>query len=229
MSGIFSDLLGTTRAYLKIGLTGVRLKNNTGNLDVRNSGDSADAAITASKVNVSGDSIEINSDAAGSAADWKYTLQRPAAGMSAAITLTLPVNDGTSGQVLQTDGDGILSWASAATTGLCDKIDTTTLEFGSSSPVTMFSTGAGDVIDKIQVIIDTPFDGTAPSASVGITGTASKYMAATDLDLKATAGTVFEVHPGLAAAGAEDLIITYSGDSSAAGSARFLVYYGTPA
>ena len=227
--GWFTDLLGTTRAYFKIGgTTGVRLKNNSGNLEVRNTGDSADAAVTASKVNVSGDVIDINSDAAGSGADWKYTVQRPASGMTAAVTLTLPPDDGTSGQVLQTDGNGALTWVSAGSTGLALKMDTTSLAFGSSSPVSMMTTGAADIIDHIDVIIDTPFDGT-PSASVGISGTASKYMAATDLDLTATAGTVFTVHPGIDAAGAESLIITYAAGGASAGAARFIVFYGTPA
>jgi hypothetical protein len=227
--GWFTDLLGTTRAYFKIGgTTGVRLKNNSGNLEVRNTGDSADAAVTASKVNVSGDVIDINSDAAGSGADWKYTVQRPASGMTAAVTLTLPPDDGTSGQVLQTDGNGVLTWVSAGATGLALKMDTTSLAFGASSPVAMMTTGAADIIDHIDVIIDTAFDGT-PSASVGITGTTSKYLAATDIDLTATAGTVFTVHPGIAAAGAEPLILTYSAGGASAGAARFIVFYGTPA
>ena len=70
----------------------------------------ADAELTAAKVNVSGDVVEINSDAANAAADWKYTLQRPAAGMTAPVTLTLPVDDGAASQVLSTDGAGVLSW-----------------------------------------------------------------------------------------------------------------------
>jgi hypothetical protein len=226
--GIFTDLLGTTRAFFKIGIGGVRLKNNSGNLAVRNSGDSADAEITASKANISGDSIDLNSDAAGSGDDWKYTLQRPTSGMTAAVTLTLPPDDGTAGQVMQTDGNGVLSWASAASTTLCEKVDTTSLAFGSTSPVAMFSTGASDVIYKVRVTIDTEFDG-APSMSVGISGSASKYMASTDVDLTQAAGTVFEVHPGLPAQGAESLILTYSAGGASAGAARIEVFYATPA
>lgn len=46
--GIFADILGTTANYLKIGLgsTAVRLKNNAGTLNFRNSGDSADIKVT---------------------------------------------------------------------------------------------------------------------------------------------------------------------------------------
>ena len=225
--GIFSDLLGTTKAYFKLGLAGVRLKNDSGNLAIRNTDDSADAALTASKVNVSGQSIDINSDAAGSGADWKYTLAAPASGMTAAVTLTLPTDDGSPSQAMVTDGSGNLSWASVGDTALCDKVDTTSLAFGSSSPVTMFSTGASDVINRIEVIVDTAFNGTAPTLSIGVSGTTSKYMGTGDVDLK-TAG-VYEVHPGQDAQGAEALIATYSADSSSAGAARIQVYYATPA
>lgn len=226
--GIFSDLLGTLRATFKIGGTsGVNLKNSSGNLLVRNAADSADAQLTASKVNVSGDALEINSDAAGAGADWKYTLQRPASGMAAAVTLTLPPDDGSPGQVLQTDGSGNLTFVSAGSTASSEKIDTTALAFGASSPVAMFSTGAGDIISMIEVIIDTPFNGT-PSLSVGITGTTSKYLSATDVDLTAAAGTVFRVHPGLDAAGVEALIATYAAGGASAGAARINVHYATP-
>lgn len=228
MPGLFSDLWGTTKGYFKIGGTaGVRLKNNAGDLLVRNTGDTADSAVTASKVNISGDVVDINSDAAGAAADWKYTIQRPVAGMTAPVVLTLPVDDGTPGQVLGTDGVGVLKWVSAADTALALKLDSTSLAFGSASPVAMFSTGAGDIIEYILVVIDATFDG-APSASVGISTATSKYLSATDIDLKAVPGTVFHVHPGLAAQGAEELIITYAAGAATVGAARVIVHYATP-
>lgn len=225
---LFTDLLGTLRSSFRIGLGGVRLKDVAGHLVIRNTGDSADANLTAAKLAASGDAIELNSDAAGSGADYKYTLQRPASGMSAAVVLTLPVDDGTAGQVLQTDGDGNLTWASAGTTANLDHVDTTSLAFGTASPLSLFSTGAGDVIEKIQVVIDTAFNGT-PSLSIGIAGTTSKYLSATDVDLTMVAGTVFEVHPGLAAAGIEALIATYAAGGASAGAARILVHFATPA
>jgi len=227
--GFFSDLFGTSLSYFKIGISGVRLKNSSGNLLVRNNGDSADAEITASKVSVSGNVVDINSDAAGAGADWKYTLQRPTSGMTAAVTLTLPTTDGSPDQVQTTDGSGALDWADAGSTASSDKVDTTTLDFDDTSPKAMFTLPDGAIITKIHVIIDTAFDGT-PSMSVGIAGTVSKYMASTSVDLTATAGTVFEVHPGLdAPGGTEALIITYSAGGAAAGSARVLVFYSTPA
>lgn len=229
MSGIFSDFWGTSKAYFKIGGTaGVRLKNSSGNLLVRDTGDTADAAVTVSQLNNSGDSIVINSDAAGSGADWSYTIQRPTSGMTANQTLKLPAGLGSAGQAVVTDGAGNWSYASAGDTSLCSKMDSTALAYGTSSPAAMFSTGANDIIDHIDVTIDTPFNGTA-TMSIGVSGTASKYMGSTDVDLTAAAGTTFQVHPGLSAQGAESLILTYAAGGSTAGAARAIVFYGTPA
>lgn len=221
------DLIATSKSFLKLGIAGVRLKNSFGNLVIRNTGDSADAELTASKVNVTGDSLVINSDSAGSGADFKITLARPASGMTADVALTLPVDDGTSGQVLGTDGSGVLSWVSASSTSMCDKVNDTSIAFGTASPVALMTTGANDILSKVQVIVDTPFNGTAPVISIGIVGTTSKYSATTDVDLK-TAG-VYEINPGLPAAGVESLIATYVADGSSSGAARVLVFYATPA
>ena len=113
---VFQKIAGTQVGSFLLGLAGVRLKNSGGNLVVRNNADSADAELTASKVNISGNDLVINSDSAGAGADWKVTLTRPSSGMTADVTLTLPVDDGSAGQVLSTDGNGVLSWASAGTT-----------------------------------------------------------------------------------------------------------------
>ena len=227
-AGRWLDLLGTLKDSIRLGLSGVRLKNSSGNLLVRNTGDSADAQATMSKLNVSGDVVDINSDAAGSGSDWLYTIQRPSSGMTAAVVLTLPVDDGTPNQVLQTDGNGVLSWVSAGSTASSIKQDTTTVAYNTGSPVTLFTTGADDVISKVKVVIDTAYDG-SPSLSVGISGTTSKYMGTTDVDLTMAAGTVFEVDPGVDAAGSEDLIATLAAGGATTGTCRVIVEYGTPA
>lgn len=229
MAGFWADMFGTLKAKFQIGGTaGTTLKNSSGNLLVRNAADSADAEITTAKLNNSGDSIVLNSDSTGTGADWRITLARPTSGMTADVALTLPVDDGTPGQVLQTDGSGALSWTSAGgSTASSIKVDTTTLGFGSTSPVTMFSTGASDVIPEVEIVIDTPFDGT-PTASVGISGNTSKYTSAASLDLTAAAGTSFKFYPNLDAQGAESLIITYSAGGASAGSARVLTRFVTP-
>lgn len=226
-----SDLAGTFLGYLRIGGTsGTRLKNSGANVIVRNGADSADAEITASKVNVSGNDLVLNSDAAGSAADWLYTLRRPSSGMTAALTLTLPVDDGTNGQVLATDGSGALSWVSAASTDACVKIDSTALVFGSGSTVSMLTLPANAQVVLVRVYVDTAFNASGPAtASVGISGSASKYMGATSLDLT-TVGS-YEVVPGVVPSGSTEAIeIAFSaGSGGSAGAARVEVHYAIPA
>ena len=222
------DLIGTTASYLKIAIGGVILKNSAGNLLIRNTGDTADAEITTSKVNVSGNDIVINSDAAGSASDWTVTLRRPSSGMTASYTLTLPVDDGSPAQVLQTDGSGNTSWVSLA--GTADKIscDTTSIAFGSSATIALFTLPINAVVLCVRATIDTAFNG-APSLSVGISGNTSKYLSATQIDLTAAAQTVFEVYPGRASVGStEALIATYSAGGATVGAARIEVEYVVP-
>ncbi len=228
---IFSDIIGSTKGYFRLGLAGVRLSNDSGALKVLNAGGTVDAAITASAVNISGDTLSLNSDALSENADWNMTISRPVAGMTEDVDYVLPAVHGSSGQVLSNDGAGTLQWVSAANTALCDKVDTTSLAFGSNATVAMFSKGAADVINRIEVIVDTLFNGTTPipNMSVGVSGTPAKYAASTDIDL--TAVGVYQIHPGLPAGGAEDLIITFAAATAAqtTGAARVNVYYCTPA
>lgn len=226
----WTDLIGTLRQTLKIGgSTGTTLKNSSGNLVVRNAADSADAELTTSKLNNSGDSIVLNSDSTSTGADWKVTLQRPASGMTADMTLTLPPDDGTPGQVLQTDGFGVLSFVTAASTGHLTANDTTAIVFNTTSPLTLFTLPANAVVDEAEVVIDTAFNGT-PTLSLGISGNTSKYMGSTENDLTQAAETRFITRPGkVASGGTEALIATYSAGGASAGSARIIIRYSVPA
>jgi hypothetical protein len=209
---VWRKLRGTIRTIFQIGIGGPNLKNSSGVLEVRNAADSAYADQRLRKV--------ILSDG-----DEDLTLEVPE--LDAPWTLRLPPNDGSPGMALITDGGGITTWEAIA--GGTDKTitDTTSLVFGSASPVTMFTLPANAVVHKVKAIVDTAFNGTAPTASVGVSGTASKYMASTELDLK-TVG-VYDVDPGLVAEGSTNaLIITYVADSSSAGAARFIVEYSIP-
>lgn len=225
---LFADLIGTTLGYFRIGKTGPRVKDNSGALDVRNSADSAFVDVTADQFNAASDvGLVINSDAAGSGADWSFTLQRAATGMTADVVITLPVDDGSPGQVLSTDGSGVTSWVSAASTASCLTLDTTTIAFGDSSPVTLFTLPADAIIDHVDVIVDTPFDGTA-TVTVGVSGDTARYMGAGDNSLGEVA--VWRTHPGIEAnASTEALIATYSAGGATAGSARVIVAYAVPA
>ena len=230
--GLFADLLGTTKAAFQIAIGGVKLGNSTGNLTVKDNAD-ADSDITVKKAFLSGDEIEINSDAAGSGADFKYTLKRPASGMAGAVALTLPPNDGSPGQIIATDGDGNLTFETAGTTAQNVAVDNTDLAFDTASPVTMFNLPVGAVPELVRVIIDTPFSGSpspACSLSIGVAGTLSKYMATTQVNLKGAAGDVYEVKPATAPISGtpEAVIATYVRDGATAGAARIEFLYAIP-
>lgn len=224
----FSDLRGTFSSLFQLGLTGLNLKSDAGKIRARNVDDSADAPLVGSLISASGDEIELNEDAAGSGDDWKYSIKRPATGMTGDVELVLPAEDGPAGYVLQTNGDGTTEWVSSATATNLEATDTTNLVFGSTSPLAMFTLPANAVVKKVEVIVDTAFDGT-PSVSIGVAGTPAKFMPATYVDLKAAAGTVFETSPAVPAEGsAQDLIATYSASGAAVGAARLLVSFVIP-
>ena len=147
------------------------------------------------------------------------------------LEIILPSADPSVGQALTvasfTSNVITLQWTTIAAGAEKLVVDTTSLAFGTTSPLAMFTAPANAVHSLVQVIVDTPFNGT-PSLSIGITGTTSKYMSATQLDL--TQGAIFEVAPGVAAVGTtENLIATYSAGGASAGAARILVYYSVPA
>ena len=107
-------------------------------------------------------------------------------------------------------------------------MDTTTLGFGTASPLSLFSTPANAIISKIQVIIDTPFTGGTPSLTIGITGQTAKYMGATQNVLTGVAADTYESNPSLPSTAGEALIGTYAANGASAGSARILVHYVVP-
>lgn len=207
---------GTQVGKFILGLTGVTLKNNSGNLEVRNNADTAFANVTAQNVTMTDN-----------ASGYGVTFSASTATV-ASYTLTLPVDDGSPNQVLATDGSGVLSWQSAASTADCWKVDTTSFAFGSASVVSMFTLPANAVVDRVSVIVDTPFDGT-PSMSVGVNGgSASKYVASSDVALGVA--DRYDVPNQSAAVGTtEALEIAYSAGGATAGAGRVLVTYAVPA
>lgn len=212
----WQKLTGTTLGAFIIGLTGVRLKNSSGNLQVRNNGDTgfADAAVKDLTVSNNTTGFDVTVTTSGS--------------QPADYTLTLPTTAGSPGQVLQTNGSGVLNWVSAASTADAVKVNSTTLNFGDIPPVAMFTLPANAVVHSVRVINDTPFDGT-PSMSVGISGNASKYLGSGDVALTFPAETVFETNPGKApVGGTEALEIAYSAGGATTGTARVEVHYSNP-
>ena len=216
----------TSKFQLAATAAGVVLKNVSGNLVARNAADSADATVTGSEFLASGNTgLVINSDSAGTGADWKFTLSRPATGMTADTNWVVPINAGTAGFVLSTDGAGNLSWVASAS-GATDTTDTTSLAFGDGATVSCFTLPVNAVVLSITCVVDTAFDGT-PTASVGITANNSKYMGSGDLSLTEAAG--WSVNPNILPVGTTEAInIYYSAGGSTVGAARFLISYSIP-
>lgn len=232
MAGKFQDTLGTLFSKFQLGLGGPNVKNESGDVAARNAADNAYAAVRAALVKIFGNDIELNAGATGTGADWKMTLRRPSSGMTHDLTIVMPSGDPAPGQALTVASfsGNVVTLQYTTVAGGSDKIvvDTTSIAFGSSSPLSMFTLPAGAVVVDVTVIIDTAFNGT-PSLSVGVSGQASKYLSSTQVDLTAAAGTSFSISPNVAANGStEALIATYAAGGATTGAARILVSYVIP-
>lgn len=211
----WNKIIGTQTGKFILGLLGVTLKDNGGNLDVKNNADTAYADVKARAVtvynNTAGYGNKIQT-ADTQAADYVYTL---------------PLTDGTAGQVLQTDGTGNLDWVSAGSTAQCWTADTTSFAFGSASTITAFTLPANAVVDKVSIIVDSAFDGT-PTLSVGVNGgSASKYAGSGDSLL--TLADRFDIPNQSAPVGTTEAIeIYYSAGGATTGSGRVIVTYAVP-
>jgi hypothetical protein len=107
-------------------------------------------------------------------------------------------------------------------------IDTTSLGFGSAATVAMFSTGAADVLEFVDIVVDTAFDGAGAAMTVGTASEPDKYVAAGDVDL--ALADCFRIHRQLPAQGVESLQISFTaGAGASAGAARVIVHYAEPA
>ncbi len=74
----------------------------------------------------------------GSTAGTNYiAFKAPASGITSSVTFTLPSADGTSGQILQTNGSGTLSWTANSATGMANPMTTTgDIIYGSTTAAT---------------------------------------------------------------------------------------------
>ena len=212
-------LVGTQVGHFILGLAGVRLKNNAGGLHVRKNADDGFAPVTA-------ETVGIQNNAAGAAP----TVLKTSPAQVDPLQLVFPPDIGAPGDVLATDGAGNLSWEPAGgSTSMKWSADSTLLGFGSTAVVPMFALPIGAQIDRVDVIVDVAFDGAAAQMSVGVNGaSASKYVAAADVDLKKV-GRYTIPSTELPVAGApEALEIAYSASGSTIGSARTIVTHTTP-
>lgn len=231
--GKFANLLGTVLDRFQLGLTGPLFKADSGQISARNADDTDYVALRAALVRVFGDAIELNAGAAGAGADRVMRLVRPDTGMSSDIDIVMPADTPSPGQVLAvtaySSGTVTLGYVTSES-GASNMVlvDETDLAFGSTSPLALLTKPANAVLMAVKVVIDTPFNG-APTVSIGIAGTTSKYAAASHIDLTAAAGTVFELDAGAPSVGTtEDIIATYSAGGATEGAARIQLVYGIP-
>lgn len=104
------------------------------------------------------------------------TIKGPPHSAAASYTLTLPNDDGTSGQYLQTDGSGVTSWASVSSGGISNLVEDTTPQLGGNLDMQANNiTGTGTVIAASTAIATAGFrkihaSTSAPTGSDGAVG-----------------------------------------------------------
>lgn len=138
------------------------------------------------------------------------------------------ISGGSAGFILSTDGAGNLSFVAPVSGASAWKAETTTVAFNSGATISAMTLPANAIVDKVSVIVDTPFNGTAPTLTVGLQGgTGLEYITAGDANLKVA--DRYDVFSQLAAVGTPGNIeILYNADGSSAGSSRVVITYSIP-
>lgn len=190
MIRFISDLAGTLNSWLRINT--VRLKDNSGTLDIKNAGDTAFSSVAVNELHVHG-----------SNASNSVKLKAPS--LSAILSLTLPATDGSAGDALTTDGSGNLSF-SAGSSGTAaytiKKFHFTQADNGTTS---VFTPPASSYILKVQVDVTAAAAGGSSTIEVGISTSHAIYMA-NDLAWLHTVG-LYE-HPSLVSVGGSPVAVT---------------------
>jgi hypothetical protein len=174
---ILPRLVRTLSSYFRIGT--FRLKDSSGVVQLRNAGDTAFADGAVNKLRVQGNN-----------AANAVILTSPGA-LGSNVTFTLPGADGSTGQVIKTDGAGTLSFVSVNAIGI--NIQEESFTEATSSPVTIFSADANTIVLEVTVVISVAAGGGSPTVEVGITGTTNLFMTTAETDLL-TVGT-YTVYP----------------------------------
>lgn len=176
--------------------------------------------ITVSQLLQTGLSMLLNSDAAQSGADWRYSLNVPATGMTANQAITFPVNQGQAEQALIGNGAGVLQYASVI------RSVPLAFNFGAAATTSFFTLLAGDFLRRIECQIIIAFNGTAPTIAIGIAGNTGKYLPSGRADLKSASGGLLGFPNRLDAPSADEpIVLTYTASSSTVGSARLIAHY----
>ena len=113
--------------------------------------------------------------------------------MSSDVTLTFPADDGTSNQVLKTDGNGAMSWVDVSATNM-----TITDNENTNETNALIFTAGGDV-DGGSIGLESDGDATYNPSTGAIAATkfignveAATMTASTSLDITGSAGLILE-------------------------------------
>jgi PKD repeat protein len=212
MSLSWSKIAGTQLGKFILGLTGVTLKNNNGNLDVRNNNDNAYADVSAKNIavndNISGRKVTL---AINTATQLDYSL-------------TLPINTGSSNQVLTTDGSGNLSWTAQSSINTLT-VNSTSFYYGSSATTDLVELSSSTLIDKVTVIVDESFVSTGTfQVSVGVSGQQEKIMNKNAVTTTST-GRTDVLYSGQPNYLSTESLKLYTYGNATAGSGRVVVTY----
>ena len=207
---ILSRLVRTMKSMFRIG--DVNIKDSSGVVQFRNSTDAAFVDSASLKVRIHG-----------SNATDSITLAAPA-GLAGTVTLTFPSDDGASGQFLQTDGSGNMTWVD--TTSNASLVQSEAFTEVTGSPLTIFTPPANAFITKIAIEISAAAAGGSPTLIVGTGGTPNLYMATTDSDVKTTGIYEIDLYDDVTGSPAAVILtIVVSGQTF---SGTVFVHYTTP-
>ena len=225
----YYDLKGTTELSFQIGKKGPKFVNASGVLQAKTAaGAFADFLGNLLSAN---DNLVLNANATLTGVDWKMTIARPASGMAANVTYTMPAAP-VAGQFLTSDVNGNLSFAPfVADTGDLKIASKAIAYTDHTAPVNHINLPANAIVAKTEIILDTPWNIADAVISVGKAGTVNKYLDGYECDLNGTIKDTYAAQKGNPASGATEQIIVTLIDGATpaiAGACRVLVYYSVP-
>jgi hypothetical protein len=137
----------------------------------------------------------------------------------------LTITGGNAGEVLSTDGTGVLSWIPFPSMATYMNTVSGAFTFAGGTAFSI-SLPSGAVVDEVIVIVDSVFDG-APTVEVGVSGNTGKYVATTDTDL--TSVDRYEFPQSYLPTVAETVDVKVTNGGATVGAGRVLVHYSIPA
>jgi hypothetical protein len=207
MSEVLSRLSRTMQGLFRIG--DVNVKDESGEVALRNFDDSAYVDVAVKNVQIHGNNVA------------NAVILSSPNGLGGNITLTLPNSVGASGQFLQSDGSGGMSWANANSNGNLIQYEAFTQ--ATSSPLTIFTPPDDSVILEVYVEVIDSAGGGSPTVTIGTSVDPDAYMTATENDL--TEEAVYIVHPLVEVGGSPNPVIaTIVTDSQTFGGEIYVGY-----